>query len=251
MECKNTSFIFVDLQMHSPYISVSMYNSQFVLSAIVKCFTNAIFFKLSSNNITTICGQLLFDSLVFVDLGFNSIKSIRRHCLKNLTNLNTVLLDNNNIIFMESNSFFDLSKLKFLSLSNNPLFHIPKRILTYSNFTLKKSSILLSLMNIKLFDIDLNVFQDIDIHVINTNDHHICCVFTTKTKCTATIPWHISCSDMLPVTSMKIIFFVIALAVLVVNLISSFLHVVNRKSNAAFLFQLYILMFVIYCILYI
>ena len=123
--CYNKSSILEVIQLLSPYISVTIYDSIIVFNIVFKYFTNAVFLIIPGNHILNICDQLGFKSLVFLDLGFNSIRDIRKHCFKTLANLTTVILDNNDITFLESKSFSDVTKLKFLSLSNNPLCHIP------------------------------------------------------------------------------------------------------------------------------
>ena len=188
--CYNKSSILEGIQLLGPYISVTIYDSIIVLNIVFKYFTNAVFLKLPGNNIVNIRDQVGFKSLVFLDLGFNSIRDIRKHCFKTLANLTTVILDNNDITFLESNSFFDVTKLEFLSLSNNPLCHIPKHTLKYSDLTIDKPSIFLSLINMQLFDIDLTLFQDLQ--VVNTSNYYICCLLYEKTKCTAKVSWYTS-----------------------------------------------------------
>ena len=87
-----------EFQVNIPHVSVYIYDSKIILSTIVKLFTKVMFLKLPSNNITDICGQLSVETLLFLDLGFNAISEIEKHCFKNLTKLHTIMLDNNNIV---------------------------------------------------------------------------------------------------------------------------------------------------------
>ena len=89
-------------------------------------------------------------------------------------------------------------------------------------------------LNVNLMEIDVKALKESQINEIITENYHLCCISPDKTLCTAHKLWYISCSDILPKMSMKVIYISVSILVILLNLCSSVIHVLNRKSNPLF-----------------
>ena len=76
-------------------------------------------------------------------------------------------INNNNIFLMEKNSFYHVSNLKFLNVTNNPIIQLHYQFLNTSNL------ILLSIINVSFRDINPELFYGSKINMIITEDYHI------------------------------------------------------------------------------
>ena len=65
------------------------------------------------------------------------------------------------------------------------------------------NSTLISFTNVFLYEISPLAFFGIEVQLIEVSDYHLCCAFSNRKKCTATVPWYISCSDLLPTLPLK------------------------------------------------
>ena len=107
-------------------------------------------------------------------------------------------INENQIILIETGSFYNVSYLTYLNLSNNPIFQLPELILQNS---VKMK--LLYITNVTLSDIHIKALQDLHVNVIITTEYHLCCISSCETLCPASKPWYLSCSDILPNGHMK------------------------------------------------
>ncbi len=84
-------------------------------------------------------------------------------------------------------------------------------------------------MNNSLDKIALDLVVEIVLERLETTDHRICCFFSDVTQCDAAEerPWFISCSDLLPHLSLKVCFICISILVILLNIFSSLLFVVQ------------------------
>ena len=90
------------------------------------------------------------------------------------------------------------------------------------------------LHEVYLIDIDINAFNDQIIKVILTNNYYICCIAPTNVICAASKPWYISCSDILPKYSYKILFKTVIIIILLFNIISILMYLIDQKSTMSF-----------------
>ena len=80
---------------------------------------------LKSNKFEYIINFPLFQSLTYLDLSFNSIKTIDSDTFKSLNSLIYLYLFNNKLNLIESNSFLFNSNIEYIYLSNNYLNSLP------------------------------------------------------------------------------------------------------------------------------
>ena len=92
---------------------------------------------------------------------------------------------------------------------------------------------IVSIINITFREIDPDPFGSSKINFIITKDYHICCTAPSGTICTAFQPWFISCSDILPLKSMKSFFISFSILIIVLNFMSIILQLtISRFKNA-------------------
>ena len=142
-------------------------------------------------------------------------------------------------------SFHNLSNLRCLNLTNNPITHLHNHLLLLSNLKI------LFIRKIPFKEIDPNPFCNSKINFIITEDYHLCCIAPPDTIYIAFKPWFISCSDILPLKHMKSFF--ISFSLLIICLISMSIIIqltISRFNNAFSVVVLFINVNDVLCGLY-
>ena len=202
------------------------------MSTLIQKLKYAFILKLSRNEIRDVCdafSKVIDWKCILLDLSFNLLKRIENKCFSSTRFLKSLAINNNNIISVEKHSFSDLFNLRMLSLANNPVIHSHYGFLIHI-FYLK----LLSIVNVSFHDINPESFYGSKINFIITEDYHICCIAPSGTVCTAFQPWYISCSDILPLLSMKTFYTTISILIFILNLLSILVQIRTCKSNKSF-----------------
>ena len=229
-----------------PYISIIISHSKSVaLEKIISTFRKAKYLTLKYNGMTHVCYIFTSDSIVLIDLGYNYVHIMKRHCFIGLYLIKSIILPSNQIISVESHAFCDLFDLKMLDLSNNILTQL-------SGNVMKGTSVLklLILKNISTKYLDKNLFHDINSIIIYTNDYKLCCVAASDSVCTAIIPWYISCKNLLPNSMMRWLFIIVSFLIIVVNGIAIAIHLMGRINTAYFAYAIAISISGIHCVVY-
>ena len=227
IECLNVDVYFIGHLLY-PYISVSvLFSHSFRLANIISIFNKAKYLKLNHNGIFQVCHNFLSNSTILLDLGFNIVKNMKRHCFVALSSLKSITLSNNYITSIEMHAFCELTGLIFLDLSNNFLTELSNNIIKGSNF-LK----IFLLKNVTINFLDKDLFNNMISIIIDTNDYRLCCVVAPHIVCTAVIPWYISCSNLLPSSMMRWSFIMMSVFIIVINGISIVInsHVIINKA---------------------
>ena len=110
----------------------------------------AIVLKLPGNEIIDIChtfSKVNDWNIITLDVSFNLLKTIKNRCFSTVNSLKALAINDNNILFMEKNSFCNVSNLTFLNITNNPIILLHHRFL--NTFCLK----LISITNVSFRDI--------------------------------------------------------------------------------------------------
>ena len=213
-----------------PYISVLITLSYSLrLESIVSTFNKAEYVILKHNNIYKVCYIFTSKTILFLDLSHNYVSSMKRYCFTDLYFAKSMILHNNNITFVESHAFCDLIDLKHLDLSNNFLTKLHGTIIKGTTF-LK----LLILTNISTKYLDHNLLESINFGIIHTNDYRLCCIAASQSQCTATIPWYISCNNLLPNLMMRWSFIIMSILIIVINGASIAIHLIVKSNTAYF-----------------
>ena len=211
-----------------PYISILISHSKSVgLEKIISTFRKAKYLILKYNGMTHVCHIFTSDSIVLIDLGHNYVHTMKRHCFTGLYLIKSIILPSNHIISVETYAFCDLFDLKMLDLSNNFLTQL-------SGNVIKGTSVLklLILKNISTKYLDKNLFYGINSIIIYTNDYKLCCVAASDSVCTATIPWYISCKNLLPNSMMRWLFIIVSILIIMINGIAIAIHLMGRVYTA-------------------
>ncbi len=213
MSCENSkTLISVG---RKPFIRVNITNTS-LSPELLQQFTAAMILYLRENNITNFCliCQVNAASIKAVDISHNLIHLLDKSCLK------------------------PMKKVIHLNISHNLLEHIPGH---FSGFFMKLRFIDISFNNISKISKDffhtaqhikaINILQErpvaIEQRISNerlllliTNDYHVCCFKPKQTRCTATMIWPFTCSDLIDSTVLKVFLWVIALSLIIANIIS-------------------------------
>ncbi len=213
-----------------PLISVSVSSAGSIpLDLFQGQFPVAKYFSLRSNCITFVCGKSMFpQNMALMDAGKNCITKITSYCFESYLFLRILRLDRNFISSIEHKAFVVLPSLRLLDLSSNPLQNVPPNVVLNT-----ENLALLALRNVSLKDIALNAFPEHSVHVVDTDDFHLCCITSASQFCTANIPWYISCTNLLPNAGLKIFVITTSLLIICFNLSSIIFHLVTRKYKKA------------------
>ena len=215
------------------YLSLQLSNFKLKFTnTLIQKLKYAIILKLSGNEIREVCGafsKVIGWKCILLDISFNLLKSIENECFSSTRFLKSLAINNNNIISVEKYSFSDLFNLTFLSLTNNPIIHLHYSFLI--NILYLR---ILSIVNVSFYDINQKSFHSSKINLIITEDYHVCCIAPSGTVCTAFQPWYISCSDILPLLSMKIVYKSISIFIFILNLLSILVQIRTYKYNKSF-----------------
>ena len=170
-------------------VAVFIFNSTIPLSYIRgKQFESTQILKLAENKIHQACFLQFLINLLHFDLAFNLVEVIHRHCFSSSLLLVSLDLHKNRISYLESESFYNLSKLRFLDIAFNPITIISSYSLRNLLFltVFNCSSLLYKQIGQNIFD---NTRQGLII--INTN-HFISCISPPTSICTLYPPWYVS-----------------------------------------------------------
>ena len=194
------------------YLSVFIINCRILyFNTLVNSIKQyALIVRMPNNYITNIIQFCTIRKILLLDLVNNFLTRLLKNCFSSFHMLRSLGVNNNSIKFIESGALQNIPYLKFLNLSNNPLYNLPQHILKQSiNF---KS---LMLYGFYIFNIDISAFNENNVKVIQSSDYYICCISPTNTICTPHKPWYISCSDILPKYRIKVLFRITSILILV------------------------------------
>lgn len=164
---------------------------------LCRSFPNILVFQLQNNSISHVCTHECPHLLVTVNIAFNLLTVIKKDCFASPHNLQlqTLNLEHNFITGIEPHSFRQLSLLRVLKLSHNPLESFHKYLLPD-----QKNLKVVELKNTSTKYMHSGAFGNIDLsHIffVNTDNFCFCCIAPAKSVCSAPPPWYISCSRLL------------------------------------------------------
>ncbi len=228
VSCDNTTIIFEEVVKTFVALRVAKSRVQNLNISFCK-FSNLKFIALLESGISRLCPNTFPKQLVLLDISINNIQSVEMNCYCSFDNLEGIILDNNEIVFIHKISFVNLPSLSVLSLRRNLLVTVSEDLL-FPHLSLK----VLDLRENFFSQICVDAFNTIKIEFIVTGDYHICCIAPENTKCTANTPWFVSCSDLLPETTMRAFFIVISSLGFALNGLSILTHSLTWQNNRAF-----------------
>ena len=174
------------------FVSISITNANLSTEQHFIHTPYAIILNLTHNNIYDISSIKGSFNLFLLDVSFNRISVILHFTFSNLTKLKYLDLKDNDIYHIESNSFYNISNAFLLNLANNKL-----KMFSMKFFHTIFKLISLVLYNNPLYQVDNMLLDGILINMLLTNNHLICCMKQFKTVCNPHVSWQTSCSPLL------------------------------------------------------
>ncbi len=138
-------------------------------------------------------------------------------------------MNDNCITHIESETFSKLLKLRSLNMSSNPVLYLPGCFLGSS---LHISEI--TLVNMTFGELSHEALEAVLLDTIVTDDYGLCCFSPPDSKCTATFPWHTSCTDILPNTEMRASFIVVSILALISNGLSVMMSLLSKQLSKSY-----------------
>ena len=182
--------------------------------------------QLPGNSQSSLCPVYYLNYRILLDVGHNYIKYIKQNCFYASKQLKSICLNNNQIINLSKNAFHNLHHLRFLNLSSNLFTVLPSTCFSYL-LALQ----VLNLNNMKFTHVQRNSFFSTNVKLIKTSDYKISCVNHVTFFYTSYPPWFVSCSDILPSTSMKAMYINISLLTVSLNILSILVHALKLHKR--------------------
>lgn len=185
---------------------------------------------LLNTNLSLPCSVIPSTHLVLLRIQNNSLQLVTSTCFGDSPSLGFVDMASNEIETLQSKSFSNLTSLRILNLSYNLLEQFPKDTAQHS-----ESLEILSLIGNNLALLKANAFALLTISVLETSDYRLCCLTASAASCSAKPPWYLSCFDLLPELSLKIVFGTVFVLNILLNFISCVLSqkIKTNKNKSA------------------
>ena len=210
---------------------------------IFSTFQTVMFLNIKDFMFTSIClNKDKFDnlfSLNHLDISLNRLTTLNQFCFFPLQDLTIFYLQHNLISSIADNSFYSLPHLNLLDLSHNKIEKLKRNIFNgLSN---------IKLLNLKfnlIIYVPANTFRQIPPNTIHSLNVKVRCMSNPWINCQVKEDAFSNCHDLLSITSMKYLFWVIAILVLFLNTISFVLHNIKMKNIQKNILPLNYLIFV-------
>ena len=223
----NPSMFFLE----NSYVSLWISGTNNTSLNFLKFFTEVKYLYIDDNRIESICGVLHgHKMLIIFNTNNNEVQDLLQFCICNLIAIKDINLSKNKIKHIHKQAFWQLPRLRFLNLAENSLNNLEGLFLT--------TLILLNITQNPFHLLKHNSFKNAEINVIETDDYHICCIVLSSTSCNAFKPWFVSCSQLLPTLSMRILLTFVACIIVLLNILSIHLQSKTRSYSS---FQMVIL----------
>ncbi len=212
----NLQFLFVSPQRYGKHS----------ITNILPQFQNAVSLVATSSGLEQICKLKYSKSILTIDFHSNAIMHVSSHCFSCSVNLKVLSLSKNKISHVCQNSFSGLTELVYLDLSTNNL----------SDFSSNALVSNISILNIEFNPLDAmtaEALSDMTVQVLKVNKYFVCCIVETTVKCTAQKLWHMSCSDLLPTSSIEHCVYVSFIVIVICSVVSFVLQVYAHTLGLA------------------
>ncbi len=192
------------------FMVISMFNVQFLATIT---FIDTVFLDVKYSEFLDICDMFYSTSkLKILLLSSNNISVLSNRCFSNTQWLSVLDLSNNSISILTSKIFANLVSLEKLNLSQNPIQIVSEDV--FHNLTNLET---ISLFKICSPKIEVDIFPDIRLTLLEVDNYVLCCLLPEKGKCSEVLPWYFSCSDLLINKGIKGIFYFMSFAILILN----------------------------------
>ena len=189
-------------------------------------FPEVLVAKLLANGISIVCDFYFSNSLIVINMGFNLIQQIGKTCFQGSQSLKSLSLHFNQITILDPMSFSNLVYLSRLNLSSNPITNVPALIVSETIFL-----DVLSMKAVPLEHFHRNVFQGLQVAIVETTDYYICCVLPARSFCTEPKAWFKICEGLLPSFLLKLVMGIMLVLVSILNFLSAAFHARIRSGG--------------------
>ncbi len=228
VSCRRTDISLFVLTSIISYRAVFIEEATVSFSGLAKSFPKSFRVLVVTNtNLKDIC-SLMFDvfKIMTVDASTNQIKVLFYGCFRNLPHLKVVKLNSNKIDSVVKDALVDLISLSMLNLSSNHLLRIS--IEAVQNSPILK---ILSLMNNSFTEITTDIFKNLTLQLLETDDFHLCCLKPRKALCSTQIPWYFSCESLFVLKTMKVFLSFTSGSIFIFNIVCMFLQSISMRMT--------------------
>ncbi len=210
ISCQNTTISHLSTSCSFAYSAVHITNSHLHFT---KSFSNqmkgVLVLSVVQSVVPDVCQNLAIgQSLLFLNLSGNNIKTISHRCFGQGQNIVLISLHTNDISFLPDNAFSHLSKLTFLDISNNKI----TRISSFPQ-SLKILNITGNLLN----NMAIDTLGKANMTILLTQKFYLGCFTQLDVVCLSYRPWYRSCLTLLGSSLELWVFFAFTLLVLALN----------------------------------
>ena len=228
LRCSELTLQFQSLY-NLPYVAFHLVAVSMASVSFLKLNKFIMVLNVSQNEITDICNDNVYPSNIRrVDFSWNNIQKLSKNCFDNLVNLNEIILHRNKIFLLKAKSFHNLNSVS-IDLSGNSLQRLSKGIF----YNISKLSYL-KIYDNPLTNIHFGVLSNIHLEILSTSNFYFCCIISSSMACVAKKNWSMTCSNLLPVFSIKLAFATVSFLVITVNVLSLLQKYksISRKSQS-------------------
>ncbi len=185
----------------STYLAIFLLNC--TVQSISQTFTSGITLSIISCGLTKICDTTkMIKQIVYINLSSNNATLLESNCFHSTQFAKEILLQNNELSTIHPSAFCGLHELLHLDLSGNDLIQIQSQL----SFTLTKLK-WLNLNNSKcqMEDLDSEIFHNTELKLLQTSCTGLCCLASQCTVSSSEMQ-HL-CWDLLPNPALKYTFY--------------------------------------------
>ncbi len=227
----------IELPSLMPHIKISIINVKTVIKEN-DSFNNVKFLKVSNTSLNRLCEIIAETSFKVEDLelSYTNLSVIRKTCFANMTITKNLNISNNELLKIRCLEFHKNNSFKMLDISFNYIKRLDRCL--FLNLT-KLESLHVQGNEVQL--LDFMAFRHLTkLKFLNSGDFRICCaakIIKDDVICLAKPKWPSSCSDLLSLTSMQILNWIISNVTVVFNVISiiSCIIFLRRKKKRSYM----------------
>ncbi len=188
-------------------------------------FGDLLGLTITQSHFTKLCDLMnSVKKLIFLNIEENSVSELQAGCFKFTKALSLMKLNENHINIILAQVFKPMHKLKILNISGNPIV----RILPGA-FDQASCLRVVSLLHTETTEIPNTLFQNVPLEYIETSDFKFCCL--KEIQCSTELPWHFDCTDLLIHTGIKVTFYIVSCAIIILNILSCFLQYLSHTKG--------------------
>ncbi len=173
--CSQTT---INFTKNYPYMSVALQSLSLDPHSTFSFLKKSIILQLIDTNLTTVCHILQSNEMRWLTVNHNYLVTLDENCFEGLYKIIGIQIDANCISSITQKAFHAQLVLQRLNLSSNPIIDLPPDI-----FPSSVHLTIISLRNNSFTTVHENIFSNILVDFIHTDDYHICCLKPIDTAC--------------------------------------------------------------------